>query len=172
MSAGPSAAAKPTDDARRTTHDSRPLALLQRALGYSNEDLKIVLRPMGAEGADAVWSMGDDTPVAPFARAPRPVYAFFRQRFAQVTNPPIDPLRESLVMSLRTWLGPQPDLLQLDGPHPETIELGSPILDETTLVALRAPHRLPIAELDATFDASEPVERALDSLCDRAEGQT
>ncbi|HTD78785.1 MAG TPA: glutamate synthase central domain-containing protein, partial [Chloroflexota bacterium] len=83
----------------------KPLALsgLQRAFGYSNEDLKIVLRPMGAEGQDAVWSMGDDTPVAPVARAPRPVYAFFRQRFAQVTNPPIDPLRESLVMSLRTW---------------------------------------------------------------------
>ena len=78
---------------------------------------------MGAEGQDAVWSMGDDTPVAPFARAPRPVYAFFRQRFAQVTNPPIDPLRESLVMSLRTWLGPQPDLLQVDGPQPGLIEL-------------------------------------------------
>ena len=83
-----------------------PLATLQRAYGYSNEDLKIVLRPMGAEAQDAVWSMGDDTPIAPFARAPRSIYAFFRQRFAQVTNPPIDPLRESLVMSLRTWLGP------------------------------------------------------------------
>src|SRR5205823_5443793 len=69
--------------------ESAPLGTLQRALGYSNEDLKIVLRPMGAEAQDAVWSMGDDTPVAPFARSPRPVYAFFRQRFAQVTNPPI-----------------------------------------------------------------------------------
>src|SRR5919197_4459432 len=147
MSAGPSAAAKPTDDARRTTHDSRPLALLQRALGYSNEDLKIVLRPMGAEGADAVWSMGDDTPVAPFARAPRPVYAFFRQRFAQVTNPPIDPLRESLVMSLRTWLGPRPDLLQVEGPHPHLIELSSPVIDEATLAAIRGQSRLRTAEL-------------------------
>src|SRR5206468_13011131 len=113
------------------------LGRLQRAFGYTNEDLKIVLRPMGAEGQDAVWSMGDDTPVAPFARAPRPVYAFFRQRFAQVTNPPIDPLRESLVMSLRTWLGPRPDLLQVDGPQHELIELPSPVIDEATLAAVR-----------------------------------
>ena len=90
---------------------------------------KIVLRPMGAEGQDAIWSMGDDTPLAPFARVPRLVYAFFRQRFAQVTNPPIDPLRESLVMSLRTWLGPRPDLLQVDGPQTALIELASPIID-------------------------------------------
>src|SRR5262252_8103031 len=105
----------------------RSVPVLQRALGYSNEDVKIVLRTMGAEAQDAVWSMGDDTPIAPFARVPRPIYTFFRQRFAQVTNPPIDPLRESLVMSLRTWLGPQPDLLRLEGEHGDLIELDSPI---------------------------------------------
>src|SRR5437879_11270840 len=113
-------------DSRPTTHDSRPLTTLQRALGYTNEDLKIVLRPMGADAQEAVWSMGDDTPVAPFARVPRPVYAFFRQRFAQVTNPPIDPLRESLVMSLSTWLGPQPDLLAVHGPPCALPELAPP----------------------------------------------
>ena len=117
---------------------SATLQMLQRAHGYSSEDLKIVLRPMGAEAQDAVWSMGDDTPIAPFARAPRPVYAFFRQRFAQVTNPPIDPLRESLVMSLRTWLGPKPDLLQIEGPQQELIELATPIIDEAMLRGLRA----------------------------------
>src|SRR2546430_15545498 len=79
-------AAGATDDSRPPADDP-PLSALQRAHGYSNEDLKIVLRPMGAEAQDAVWSMGDDTPIAPFARVPRPVYAFFRQRFAQVTNP-------------------------------------------------------------------------------------
>src|SRR6476646_8988057 len=115
----------------------QPLAALQRAAGYTNEDLRIVLRPMGAEGLDAVWSMGDDTPVAPFARVPRSVYTFFRQRFAQVTNPPIDPLRESLVMSLRTWLGPKPDLLQVDGQQPLLIELDSPVIDENTLATIR-----------------------------------
>jgi glutamate synthase domain-containing protein 2/glutamate synthase domain-containing protein 1/glutamate synthase domain-containing protein 3 len=153
-----------------------PLHALQRAFGYTNEDLKIVLRPMGAEGLDAVWSMGDDTPVAPFARAPRSLYAFFRQRFAQVTNPPIDPLRESLVMSLRTWLGPRPNLLQVEGPHPSLVELESPILDESRLSAIRHQAALRVGDLDATFAVDDltlapgsPLEGALDALCARAE---
>jgi glutamate synthase domain-containing protein 2/glutamate synthase domain-containing protein 1/glutamate synthase domain-containing protein 3 len=156
--------------------DAQPLPALQRAFGYTNEDLRIVLRPMGAEGLDAVWSMGDDTPVAPFARAPRSPYAFFRQRFAQVTNPPIDPLRESLVMSLRTWLGPKPDLLQVDGAHPPLIELNSPIIDERALGAIRAQSRLRVAEIDATFwaesletAAGQRLESALDDVCASAE---
>jgi glutamate synthase domain-containing protein 2/glutamate synthase domain-containing protein 1/glutamate synthase domain-containing protein 3 len=158
-------------DSRLPTPDSR-LPHLQRVFGYTNEDLRIVLRPMGAEGQDAVWSMGDDTPVAPFARVPRPLYAFFRQRFAQVTNPPIDPLRESLVMSLRTWLGPQPDLLRSEGPQDGLIELPTPVLDQATLAALRAQTALRVAELDATFPADagpEALESEVDALCERAE---
>ena len=152
--------------------DPAPPGQLQRAFGYSNEDLRIVLRPMGAEAQDAVWSMGDDTPLAPFARVPRPVYAFVRQRFAQVTNPPIDPLRESLVMSLRTWLGPQPDLLRLEGEHGDLIELDSPIIDEATLAAIRSQSRLHVAELDATFDPIDgpnALETAVETLSDGAE---
>jgi glutamate synthase domain-containing protein 2/glutamate synthase domain-containing protein 1/glutamate synthase domain-containing protein 3 len=149
-----------------------PLQTLQRAFGYTNEDLKIVLRPMGAEGQDAVWSMGDDTPVAPFARAPRSLYAFFRQRFAQVTNPPIDPLRESLVMSLRTWLGPRPDLLQVEGPHPPLIEFDSPVIDEARLASIRQQSSLRVADLDATFALDDTLECALDVLCARAEQAT
>ena len=145
------------------------LGTLQRTFGYTNEDLKIVLRPMGAEGLDAVRSMGDDTPVAPFARAPRSLYAFFRQRFAQVTNPPIDPLRESLVMSLRTWLGPRPDLLQLEGPHPDLIELDSPIIDEATLEAIRQHASLRVRELDVTVPADGELQGALDLLCAAAQ---
>ena len=155
------------------------LAALQRVFGYTNEDLKIVLRPMGAEGQDAVWSMGDDTPVAPFARAPRSLYAFFRQRFAQVTNPPIDPLRESLVMSLRTWLGPRPDLLQVDGQRRPLIELDLPVIDEAQLAAIRRQNSLRTAELDTTFATDDvsitrdsPLETALDGLCQRAESAT
>ncbi len=156
--------------------DDQQLATLQRAFGYTNEDLRIVLRPMGAEGLEAVWSMGDDTPIAPFARAPRSLYAFFRQRFAQVTNPPIDPLRESLVMSLRTWLGPRPDLLQVEGPQTHLIELESPVIDESILRSIRAQRRLRVAEIDATFwaDALEAtagsrLESALDDVCATAE---
>src|SRR5579859_470991 len=160
-------------DSRCTSQDSRPLAPLQRALGYTSEDLKIVLRPMGAEAQDAVWSMGDDTPIAPFARVPRPVYAFFRQRFAQVTNPPIDPLRESLVMSLRTWLGPQPDLLQNEGPQPQLVELASPVIDEATLNRIRGQRWLETVELDATFPAADAraadLESAIAGLCRAAQ---
>jgi glutamate synthase (ferredoxin) len=169
-----------TDDAGATKEvsasDHQPLAALQRAAGYTNEDLRIVLRPMGGEGLEAVWSMGDDTPVAPFARIPRSVYTFFRQRFAQVTNPPIDPLRESLVMSLRTWLGPKPDLLQVDGQQPLLIELDSPVVDENTLASIRGQSRLRVAEIDATFwadalenSAGKRLELALDDVCASAE---
>jgi glutamate synthase (ferredoxin) len=151
------------------TEDATPLAALQRLHGYSSEDLKIVLRSMGAEAQDAIWSMGDDTPIAPFARSPRPIYAFFRQRFAQVTNPPIDPLRESLVMSLRTWLGPRPDLLEIEGPQQELIELATPIIDEASLRALRAQSILETFELDATFETTQSLEAGLGNLCDAAE---
>jgi glutamate synthase domain-containing protein 2/glutamate synthase domain-containing protein 1/glutamate synthase domain-containing protein 3 len=152
--------------------DQFSLSTLQRAHGYSSEDLRIVLRPMGAEALDAVWSMGDDTPVAPFARAPRPIYAFFRQRFAQVTNPPIDPLRESLIMSLRTWLGPKPDLLQVDGPQQALIELQSPIIDETALAGIRGQSSLAVKELSATFAVDlgpAGLAPAIHDLCQTAE---
>ncbi len=82
--------------------DPSMLAVLQRGFGYTREDVKMILQPMAVEGKDAVWSMGDDTPLAFLARSPRPVYAYFRQRFAQVTNPAIDPLREACVVSLHT----------------------------------------------------------------------
>src|SRR5258708_4262964 len=81
------------------------LTARQHAFGYSHEDLRYVIEPMAAEGRDAVWSMGDDTPIAPLSKRPQSLYAYVRQRFAQVTNPAIDPLREELVMSLVMYLG-------------------------------------------------------------------
>src|SRR5213594_3803946 len=103
---------------RPTTPAPAPAALAepervarQLAFGWSHEDLRYVLEPMGAGGQDAVWSMGDDTPIPPLARIPPSLYVYLRQRFAQVTNPPIDPLRETLVMSLRMHLGRRGSLL-------------------------------------------------------------
>ena len=72
------------------------VSAMQRGFGYTKEDLNIILKPMAASGKDAVWSMGDDAPLAMLARGPRPLYGYFRQRFAQVTNPAIDPLREAV----------------------------------------------------------------------------
>ncbi len=86
-------------------HEGEPLLRLQRAFGYGFEDLRLVLEPMGSTGGDPVWSMGDDTPIPPLSAVAPSLYAYFRQRFAQVTNPPIDSLRESMVMSLRMHLG-------------------------------------------------------------------
>jgi glutamate synthase (NADPH/NADH) large chain len=80
------------------------LTARQHAFGYSHEDLRYVVNPMATAGHDAIWSMGDDTPIAPLPRLPQSAYAYLRQRFAQVTNPAIDPLREELVMSLVMYL--------------------------------------------------------------------
>ena len=109
---------------------------LQHGFGYTREDLKLVIAPMALEGKDATWSMGDDTPIAPLARTPRPLYGFFRQRFAQVTNPAIDPIRESVVISLRTRLGPWPHLLDKHAPLPGLV-LPSPFLSLGQMAALR-----------------------------------
>jgi glutamate synthase (ferredoxin) len=152
--------------------DSVALATAQRGFGYTREDVKMILQPMATEGKDAVWSMGDDTPLAFLARSPRPVYAYFRQRFAQVTNPPIDSLRESCVVSLHTRLGPWPHLLDKNAPLPG-VSLPSPFLSLGQLEALRRgeyPHRaeLNLAELAAVFAVEKSLTQALDELCIQA----
>jgi glutamate synthase (ferredoxin) len=152
--------------------DSAALATVQRGFGYTREDVKMILQPMATEGKDAVWSMGDDTPLAFLARSPRPVYAYFRQRFAQVTNPPIDSLRESCVVSLHTRLGPWPHLLDKNAPLPG-VSLPSPFLSLGQLEALRRgeyPHKaeLNLAELAAVFGVDKSLTQALDELCIQA----
>ncbi len=145
------------------------LAALQRGFGYTKEDVNMILKPMAATGKDAVWSMGDDTPLAFLAKSPRPLYAFFRQRFAQVTNPAIDPLREAVVVSLHTRLGPWSHLLDKHAPLPG-IALDSPFLSLGQMAALRAgkfPHNdmFRLEEVACLFDASKTLEQGLDELC-------
>ena len=154
------------------TPDAATLLGLQRGFGYTREDVKMILAPMAAEGKDAVWSMGDDTPLAFLAKAPRPVYAYFRQRFAQVTNPAIDPLREACVVSLHTRLGPWPHLLDAHASLPG-LSLGSPFLSLGQVAALRAGAHshagdLPMAELDCTIPVGTSLTGALDHLSDGA----
>jgi glutamate synthase (ferredoxin) len=148
--------------------DPAALASVQKGFGYTREDVKMILQPMATEGKDAVWSMGDDTPLAFLARSPRPVYAYFRQRFAQVTNPPIDSLRESCVVSLHTRLGPWPHLLDKNAPLPG-VSLPSPFLSLGQIEALRRgeyPHKaeLNLAELPAVFGVDKSLTQALDEL--------
>jgi glutamate synthase (ferredoxin) len=155
-----------------TAKSSVEIEALQRGFGYTKEDVKMILQPMASSGKDAVWSMGDDTPLAFLARSPRPLYSFFRQRFAQVTNPAIDPLREAIVVSLDTRFGPWAHLLDKNAPLPG-ISLSSPFLSLGQVAALRAgvyPHReeLRLQELSCHFAAEQTLEQAIEDLCARA----
>ncbi|HEV2379551.1 MAG TPA: glutamate synthase large subunit [Terriglobia bacterium] len=109
----------------------------QRACGYTEEDIDLLLRPMAAEKKEAVGSMGDDSPLAALSHQPRPLYHYFRQMFAQVTNPPIDPLRESLVMSLNLYLGSRHSVLVETPDHARMIRLESPFLFDDELAHLK-----------------------------------
>ena len=143
----------------------------QRNFGYTKEDVRMVLQPMAVDGKDAVWSMGDDTPLAYLAKAPRPVYAYFRQRFAQVTNPAIDPLREAVVVSLHTRLGPWSHMLEKNAPL-LGMALASPFISLGKMQALRQgkyPHaELRMNELNCFFLATSTLEEGIEDLCANA----
>ncbi len=164
----------PLEDSEATPSALDPAELnrLQHRFGYTREDVRMILQPMASEGKDAVWSMGDDTAIAPLARAPRPLYAFFRQRFAQVTNPPIDPLREAVVFQMHTRLGPWPHLLEVREPLPG-LSLRSPILTLGQMHALRHAHhgqagKMPHAILNCLYSPETALEVAVDILTTRA----
>ena len=109
----------------------------QQAFGYTIEDLKTVLMPMCIDGQEPVGSMGDDTPVAVLSNLPKPLYNYFKQLFAQVTNPPIDPIREEIVMSLTQYVGPARNILEPTAEHCRMLELDQPILSDDELEQLR-----------------------------------
>ena len=113
-----------------------------------------MLEPMGGTGADPVWSMGDDTPIPPLSAVPQSLYAYFRQRFAQVTNPPIDSLRETMVMSLRMHLGRRGSPLLERPSYARMLRLEHPILLAEEMAALRNVAGFSTVTLDAVWDAS------------------
>src|SRR6266704_784347 len=144
----------------------------QLAFGWSFEDLRYVLEPMGTAGHDAVWSMGDDTPIPPLARIPPGLYAYLRQRFAQVTNPAIDPLRETLVMTLRMHIGRRGSLLADRPAGLRLVRNEHPVLLAEESAALRTGAGAQVTTLDATWGASagvgggpDALRTALDGLC-------
>jgi len=142
---------------------------LQALFGYTREDLKFVIGPMARDGKEAVWSMGDDTPVSALARVPRSIYSYFRQRFAQVTNPPIDPLREDLMMSLRTLLGRRPVCSGDAEVCSRLLNFGSPVLSESDLQGIRVQSLVKTAELHCTSPAVNTLRQSLEDLCNAAE---
>ena len=132
----------------------------QVAFGWSLEDLELILQPMAEEGKEAVGSMGDDTPLAVLSDHYRGLHHFFRQNFSQVTNPPIDSLRERRVMTLKTRLGNLGNILDEDASQCQLLQLDSPVLSNAEFKAMRAYMGETAAEIDCSFDA-EGGESAL-----------
>jgi len=123
------------------TADGGAAALLdrQQAFGYTQEDLRILLTPMGADGEEAIGSMGNDAALAVLSSKNRSLYGYFKQLFAQVTNPPIDSIREQMVMSLVSFVGPKPNLLDINNINPPMrLEVSQPVLDAADMRKIRA----------------------------------
>ena len=137
----------------------------QQAFGYTQEDLQFFLEPMAALGDDPMGSMGADTPIAVLSKKPKLLYNYFKQNFAQVTNPPIDPIREELVMSLVSMIGPRPNLLGRDAGAHKRLEVTQPVLTNADVEKIRA-----ISELvdgafrTATIDCTWPASEGADGL--------
>ncbi len=155
-------------------HPTADLQRLEAAFGYTGEELQFILRPMAVDGKEPIGAMGDDTALAVFASRPRLLYAYFKQKFAQVTNPPIDPIREELVMSLDTYLGRRHSLLEEREGHARLVHLNSPLMADEELEALRriaepAFHAVTIPVLFRASDGPEGMRAAADRICRAAE---
>lgn len=159
------------DDAENLS-PSLALSRAQALFGYTDEELVVLLKPMAENKQEAVGSMGDDTPLAVLSDFDRPLYHFFRQRFAEVTNPPIDPLREELVMSTRVFLGGRGNILEETPTHAHLLELASPFLTGAQLAQIRSLDEFPNVTLDATFTSADDLSDALEKLCADAERET
>jgi glutamate synthase (NADPH/NADH) large chain len=149
----------------------------QQAFGTTQEDIKFLMAPMAQAGEEAIGSMGNDSPLAVLSDRNKPLYNYFKQLFAQVTNPPIDPIREAIVMSLVSFIGPKPNLLDINQVNPPMrLEVSQPILDFADMAKLRDIERTPTASSAAyTLDITYPlawgqkgVEAKLASLCAEA----
>jgi glutamate synthase (NADPH/NADH) large chain len=158
--------------------DTDTLLDRQQAFGYTQEDIKFLMTPMAVTGQEAIGSMGADNPVAVLSSKSKPLANYFKQNFAQVTNPPIDPIREELVMSLVTLIGPRPNLLghESAGEHMR-LEVSQPILTNTDIERIRhiedhTAGAFRTRTIDICYPASqgaEGMQAALDSICQQAE---
>ncbi len=157
-------------------NDAASLLDRQQAFGYTQEDLQFFLEPMASTGEDPVGSMGSDTPIAVLSKRSKLLYEYFKQNFAQVTNPPIDPIREELVMSLVSMIGPRPNLLGRHAGAHKRLEVSQPVLTNADLEKIRSISNLldgafRTATIDVTWPAVEGeagLERALEKICGQA----
>ncbi len=149
----------------------------QQAFGYTQEDIKFLLAPMARNGEEGIGSMGNDSPLAVLSARSKPLYNYFKQLFAQVTNPPIDPIREAIVMSLNSFIGPKPNLLDINQVNPPMrLEVTQPVLNVADMAKLRdiARHthgKFRSSVIDVTYPLAwgrAGVEAKLASLCAQA----
>lgn len=168
----------PEPKMKPTERSDADLLDCQQAFGYTQEDMSLLLAPMAETGQEAIGSMGTDTPVSALSNKSKLLYTYFKQLFAQVTNPPIDPIREETVMSLVSLIGPRPNLLDLHSAGDQKrLEVRQPILTNEDLEKIRSIDRIADANfrsatLDITYDASAGaagMDAALSALCAEAE---
>ncbi|WP_374403928.1 glutamate synthase-related protein [Niveibacterium sp.] len=150
----------------------------QQAFGYTQEDIKFLMAPMAASGEEAIGSMGNDSPLAVMSNKHKPLYNYFKQLFAQVTNPPIDPIREQIVMSTVSFIGPKPNLLDLNNINPPMrLEVSQPVLDFKDMAKLReiekyTDNKFKSYELNICYPVAwgrDGIEARIASLCAEAE---
>jgi glutamate synthase (NADPH/NADH) large chain len=169
----------PTATAEAAVETSSAASLLdrQQAFGYTQEDLRMLMAPMATAGEEATGSMGNDSPLAVTSDRDKPLFNYFRQLFAQVTNPPIDPIREQLVMSLISFVGPKPNLLDVNNINPPMrLEVSQPVLDVIDMAVVRGIERhtankFKSHELDICYPVAwgcDGIEARLASLCAEA----
>ncbi len=161
------------DPPRTISTNPATLLVRQRAFGYTDEDLKMILGPMGEKGEEPIGSMGTDTPLACLSDKPQPLFNYFKQLFAQVTNPPIDPIREEMVMSLTSYIGTERNILAETPQHCHTLKLKQPILTNRDLEKLRRVSQgdflaTTIPTLFPVEFGGKGLERALKQLCRQA----
>ncbi|MBE9100625.1 glutamate synthase large subunit [filamentous cyanobacterium LEGE 07170] len=151
--------------------DSPTLLRQQVAFGYTSEDVEMIIQDMASRGSEPTFCMGDDIPLAVLSDKPRLLYDYFKQRFAQVTNPPIDPLREKLVMSLEMHLGQRRNLLEETADHARLLTLKSPVLNDGELATIQNHADFPASTLSTLYNISagpEGLQQALNDLCQGA----
>ena len=165
---------QPENSAKTQARPTASMLDRQQAFGWTQEDYKFILEPMASSAEESIGSMGNDAPLAVLSDRPKSFYNYFRQMFAQVTNPPIDPIREQLVMSLVSFIGPKPNLLDINNVNPPLrLEIAQPVLDEDAMAQIRdvegyTGNKFRSLEIDITYPAqwgAQGIEARLAALC-------
>jgi len=139
------------------------------AFGYTTEDIDLILTPMAVNASEALGSMGNDASLACLSSSPQLMYDYFQQLFAQVTNPPIDPIREGIVMSVKCFIGPEGNMLDCEPEQCKRVELEHPILTPTDLEKLKHVPGWKVSSIDITFNYNDgTLEGSLTRICDEA----